>query len=187
VVLPHYSNQFKLEPAKQLIYAPQPALHWQSSAAYLSPSQWQATFYGYDYKEHVNYTKADSKTAVRLDIYGYKQQDQGKELISDTHFVASRLFWRVTLPSPIVVNGIKIQPQVVHDKTGKRLVWHWYNVAGLSTSNKRFAKIYELVNFTLAEKQASAVILISSTCRSNCLKASERLTAATSELNLLNL
>lgn len=182
---PHYTEKVKLDSANKSISAPQAKQPWQQKAAYIAKNQWQATFYNYDYSEHQIYSHPDTSLPVRLDIYGYLSQNQGKELISDRHYAASRQHWRVINQPEIEVKGLNIEPKLVSDIKGKRLIWHWYNVASINTNNKYLAKIYELKNLIQSEKSASAAVIISAECTASCNDAESSLRHAIDKLNLL--
>ena len=92
------------------------------------------------------YIKNGNKVALYVGYYPY--QKQGKELINELNHISARERWHTVYPKARVRNigSQKILEQLLENNEKKqRLVWYWYNVAGMVTTNKYEAKILQII------------------------------------------
>ena len=97
---------------------------------------------------------------VLLYIGDYPVQSQGSELISDLNSIADQSLWRLQYAHgrPIAQGERKILEQHMMSTTGQqRLVWYWYRVAGVSTSNRYMAKLLQLYGLVLGRPEAAVL------------------------------
>ena len=90
----------------------------------------------------------------------YPVQSQGSELISDLNSIADESLWRLQYAHgrPVAQGGRRVLEQHMVSTTGQqRLVWYWYRVAGVTTSNRYLAKLLQVYGLVLGRPEASLV------------------------------
>ncbi|MDH5765291.1 MAG: EpsI family protein [Gammaproteobacteria bacterium] len=103
-----------------------------------------------EYRGAVNlkqyYKKNDKEVAFYVGFYPV--QKQGVELINELNYIGVKERWNTVYPKDQVLNigKHKILEQLIENKDKKqKLVWYWYNVAGMVTTNKYEAKIMQII------------------------------------------
>lgn len=125
---------------------------------------WQPQFQGADTLLHRMYTRDGRQ--VSLFVAYYRQQRQGKELIHfDNKLYDGKQWWHVAdapVSSPRTATiAVPIHETYLRDLTGTRkLVWHWYSLAGRSTGNPYLLKMLEARSFLQRTYHGSAFIAI---------------------------
>ena len=97
---------------------------------------------------------------VLLYIGDYPVQSQGSELISDLNSIADESLWRLQYAHgrPVAQGGRRVLEQHMVSTTGQqRLVWYWYGVAGVTTSNRYLAKLLQVYGLVLGRPEAALV------------------------------
>lgn len=113
---------------------------------------------------------------VQVDRYLYAEQSQNAELISSQNRIAtvSNTLAERTV-GPLDGDLRTVREATVRTTDGVRLVWFWYRVADMETSNPVKAKLLELVTF-VTRGPPSELIAVSTPCGPNdCRAASETL------------
>jgi len=75
-------------------------------------------------------------------------QQQGKELINDLNSINNKERWRTVYPRPRIrgADDQQVLEQLLDNGAKKQLlVWYWYNVAGITTTNKYEAKVLQVL------------------------------------------
>ena len=122
---------------------------------------WQPLFHG-----AVNYNARYDKDgkAVSLYVGYYPGQKQGQELINDTNMINNKRVWKTQYVRARIkqVDGEQVLEQKLQDASGQqRLVWYWYNVAGISTINRYEAKLLQVMGLLTSETSAYVVAVTS--------------------------
>jgi len=97
---------------------------------------------------------------VLLYVGSYTVQRQGSELISDLNSIADPLRWRLQYAHgrPVVNGEQKVLEQRMKSAAGQqRLVWYWYRVAGVSTTNRYMAKLLQVYGLVIGRPEASLI------------------------------
>jgi exosortase A len=95
---------------------------------------------------------------VLLYVGSYPVQSQGSELISDLNSIADPPLWHLQYADGVVLaNGNRqLLEQRMRSATGEqRLVWYWYRVAGVPTSNRYMAKLLQVYGLVTGQQEAS--------------------------------
>lgn len=98
--------------------------------------------------------------AVLLYVGRYAQQQQGSELISDINSIAQAPQWQLpdSRVSPKSVAGLTVlERRMLSQQRQERIVWYWYRVAGVATSNRYLAKLLQVYGLLLNKTDASLV------------------------------
>ncbi len=123
-------------------------------------------FEGHDATVTASYRRTESQTAtdVSLEIFYYRRQEQGAEVIGVRNDIYDDERWRrVEGPSNRVVNGYpgEVYEMILrsHDARERR-VWYWFDISGTPTLNTIKAKFYsKRAVFTGAYLGEAAVIV----------------------------
>jgi len=97
---------------------------------------------------------------VLLYVGNYTVQRQGSELISDLNSIADPSQWRLQYAHgrPIVNGEQKMLEQHMVSVAGQqRLVWYWYRVAGVPTTNRYMAKLLQVYGLVISRPEASLI------------------------------
>lgn len=120
---------------------------------------WMPTYHG---ALTVRQTYAKNARQVHLFLGHYPHQKQGKELINDLNRISDKKRWRNRYPRARVqqYGEFRMLEQVL-EKGGieDRLVWYWYQVAGMRTTSKYMAKILQVVGRLIGQPQASIIVV----------------------------
>jgi EpsI family protein len=102
--------------------------------------------------------------SVHLDRLVYRSQEQGAELIGYGSRIAtdSALVVERTV-GPVGARRRLVNEAIVRDGEGHRLVWYWYRVGGVETSQPFRAKLLEVWAFFSRATQ-SELIAFSAPC-----------------------
>ncbi len=109
---------------------------------------------------------------VQVDRFMYSIQRQGKELIMYGNEIAhDSLRVGAGETRPLGPSGVRATITVVRTRSGTRLVWSWYRVAGDVTASARRAKLLELKAFVRGTPTAE-LVAVSTACElSSCRDA----------------
>jgi len=108
--------------------------------------RWVPAYHGASKRQSTWFARGTER--VQVDRFIYAAQSQDAELVSSQNRVAS-------VPNTLAertVGPLDSDLRIVSESTirtseGIRLVWHWYHVAGIETSNPAKAKLLEFVAF----------------------------------------
>ena len=95
---------------------------------------------------------------VLLYVGSYAVQRQGSELISDLNSIADPSQWRLQYAHgrPIATGEQQVLEQRMISAVGQqRLVWYWYRVAGVPTTNRYMAKLLQVYGLVIGRPEAS--------------------------------
>jgi EpsI family protein len=118
---------------------------------------WEPRFHGAVSGKRA-YQKNDH--TVLLFLARYPVQHQGRELVSDLNRIANQPVWQLQYAHGRMLEdeGRTFQEQRMRSATGRqRLVWYWYRVAGVSTSNRYMAKLLQVYGLLVGEPEAALV------------------------------
>ncbi len=139
-----------------------------------SAKAWAPEYGGADEHRVERWTNGD--VAVQVDRFLYADQGQGRELISGVNHISSAGGMGQQLLGPVDETGRMISATAVRTNGGARLVWHWFNVAGLNTHSSTEAKMLELVAFAKSNAPPSELVAVSTPCgASDCQEAMQTL------------
>jgi EpsI family protein len=88
----------------------------------------------------------------------YPVQHQGSELISDLNAIADQSLWRLTPAQSRELDGGQwrvIEQQITSITGEKKLVWYWYQVAGVATTSRYAAKLLQVYGLLRARPAAT--------------------------------
>ena len=88
----------------------------------------------------------------------YPVQQQGSELISDLNAIADQSLWRLTPAQSRELDGGQwrvIEQQITSITGEKKLVWYWYQVAGVATTSRYAAKLLQVYGLLRARPDAT--------------------------------
>ncbi len=110
-----------------------------------------------------NYTTG-SGGEVYCYIGYYQDQKQDKELISHLNSIHDNKTWirLVSRQYNIVVSNLDfmVKESIVKTPQGReKLIWHWYYLAGIQTSNEKIAKLLEIWS-ELSEQPGASLFLV---------------------------
>jgi EpsI family protein len=128
-------------------------------------SDWRPLYKGADVELLSNYEK--DGVNILLYIAQYQQQSQGKELINELNGVYDRDKWLHvgTKTKTITISKddgepLTLRETIVRNGSGKmKLVWYWYYVGGVVTSNPIKAKLLQVWD-VIFERNGSSVIAL---------------------------
>jgi EpsI family protein len=124
-----------------------------------SADSWMPRFHGAVSSKQAYRKDGDS---VWLYIGSYPVQSQGRELISDLNSIADPSLWQLQYSHGVVVasGDRRLLEQRIRSASGEqRLVWYWYRVAGVATTNRYMAKLLQVYGLVAGKPQASLVAL----------------------------
>jgi len=137
------------------VVMPAGAAGWSGPS--VSPDTWAPVFHG-----AVSGKGAYQKAGYELHLYVgyYPKQKQGSELIFYENRISDENQWKT---GHVQGRAVKLSGQIVLEQELKstsgvrRLVWYWYRVAGLNTTNQYMAKGLQLLGVLTGKPQASVV------------------------------
>ena len=97
---------------------------------------------------------------VLLYMARYATQSQGKELVSDLNSIADQSAWQLQYAhGRVIEDGDRtLLEQQMRTATGQqRLVWYWYRVGGVPTTNRYMAKLLQVYGLLVADPEAALV------------------------------
>ena len=146
-------------------------------------NNWMPVFRGAN-----NFKKSYQKDQEFVDFYigHYQKQKQGKELIYYVNSIANKDIWHFQKPRHNFIKSrdhTVIEQLIEDDKGDKRLVWFWYQVAGIYTINSYTAKGLQVIGLFTGNTQAS-VTAISVIIKDNIESSRKLLEEFMSTLNL---
>ena len=122
---------------------------------------WSPDYRGADSLSRVSYTCGDHRAGVYM--ASYRQQQQGKELVSSVNRVWPVEWRRFVDQSPASVPadgaGVDIREVLVRDPAGWRMIWYWYLVGDAVTGSEFRAKLLH-AQHTLALRPVESSILV---------------------------
>jgi len=95
---------------------------------------------------------------VYLYIGYYPRQSQGRELINELNHIANAGVWQTEplTERTVFVDEQPVQEQVLYSPTGRqRLVWYWYRIGGMQTTNRYSAKALQVLGLVTGRTHAS--------------------------------
>lgn|GEM_PF-2146865 len=128
---------------------------------YAGQSHWKPKFVGATQEQLVTYRDGDTL----IDVYFayYRDQSQGKELVNFNNRISNK-GWMTFHPKPrtlaLETGPLNVERIRVESGIGDALIWRWYVVAGIETTNRKVAKILELKNL-VSDQSNSLVIAVS--------------------------
>ena len=154
----------------------------QSSQLWVTTSNrdpdWRASYFG---ASQYLYSQFEGEAGlVELHMFNYANQQEGVELINVDNTLTDNALWHMVpgVESQLSIEAnagetIDVLTAVIESISGQRkLLWYWFEVGGLQTSNSYSAKLYQLIALFNGRKDAS-LIAVASDCRSNCAQAEE--------------
>lgn len=125
---------------------------WQASTVEID--SWEPVYYG-----AINQKQIYQKSNKNIVLYRgyYLVQKQGEELINDRNRIHNQDIWNTTYSKP---KSLNIESQYVlerllyNNENNKRLVWYWYNVAGVKGINAYEAKILQILGLLTGNRLA---------------------------------
>ena len=118
---------------------------------------WQPRFHG-----AVSSKQAYRKNGHTVLLYraSYAVQSQGRELVSDLNSIADQTDWQLQYAhGSEIENGdrLLLEQQMRAAMGQQRLVWYWYRVAGVPTSNRYMAKLLQVYGLLVGKPEASLI------------------------------
>lgn len=133
---------------------------WHAQSDYAG--NWTPHFGGADIV--LNRTYTDGAREVHLFLAVYAQQQQGRELVSETNILTDRSRWKLVSENrrkTIVENfPLTVKESHIRSELAPRLVWSWYWLGGHMTSNAYMAKLLQATAYLLGGATEGAVIAI---------------------------
>jgi exosortase A len=130
---------------------------------------WQPVFDGADTLIYQTYAQDEKR--IYLFLAHYSQQQQGAELINSANKLYDGEFWRLADTQSHTVTlkenrAFTVQEtQIRHTSGLRKVVWHWYLVAGRTTSNPYMAKLLEAMSRFRKNHNGSAMVAIAADYR----------------------
>lgn len=126
---------------------------------------WNPEFIGVADEYRVGYKKNNS--TVQLYIAYYDKQNQGSELINATNSIYDKKSYKRVDGYNHELNYMNskkfpIQATIVRSGDEDRLIYYWYQIGDVSTTNAIYAKLLEAKNIILRNKTGSMIIIVSS-------------------------
>lgn len=140
---------------------PSPAAGWQAGDPL---TEWRPRYSGTDASVQQSYAREGKQAMVYLAYY--RHQRQGAELINSQNVLVKQKdpVWRQVADGPreIAVNGKRIQVREGKLRSGQQdlLVWHWYWMDGVYTTNHYLAKFWEAKAKLFGETGDAAAIIV---------------------------
>lgn len=134
-----------------------PPVEWQPVAVPAGDAAWRPTLLGADEERQSRWRHRDGRT---IDVHRvlYYEQRQGKELVTDGNELAPdsvRLGGGVA--GPVDSTGRMVNATVIKVAPSVRLVWSWYQIAGMPTHSGAEAKLFELIGAFAGDRTAELV------------------------------
>lgn len=126
---------------------------------------WQPKFNGAAREYRVGYRK--NNFSVQLYIAYYNRQNQGSELINaDNSIYDKKLYKRIdgynSELNYMNRKKLPIKVTIVRSDGEDRLIYYWYKIGDVSTTNAIYAKFLEAKNILFRNKKKSMIIMVSS-------------------------
>ncbi|HEX7027300.1 MAG TPA: EpsI family protein, partial [Gammaproteobacteria bacterium] len=162
---------------------PQAIGNWKKSDG--SFETWQTRFSGYDYRNDGYYSNGAGD--VQLTVYQYVKQRQGKEAVSDMNHVYGEYAEPLARATVNLNAGYirSVSEGLFKRGSGRHLVWHWYQSAGLGTANPAFAKLLGVWG-RIGNDPSVMVFIVESDATHSVNDARERLEDFTRALSALS-
>ncbi len=122
---------------------------------------WKPRFIGVNQDTQVRYQSGENLVDVYVGVY--HTQSPQKELISSENAFFDTRGWSLLERRTLAMNGKipNIQELDIHNKSERRLVWTWYVIAGITTTNPVMGKILEGYSVVTGDSTPSGVIVCS--------------------------
>ncbi len=136
--------------------------------------QWAPAYRGASTRQSLWFARGAER--VQVDRFIYAAQSQDAELVSSQNRIASgpnTLAERTV--GPLDSNLRIVSESTIRTPDGVRLVWYWYRVAGIETSDPAKAKLLEFVAFVRRGPPSELVAASTSCGPSDCRDASATL------------
>lgn len=155
------------------IEAPLAVGNWNSNNNSLSNGAWKPGYKNATRELFRSY-QGVSGTEIDLNIFHYDEQRQGAELINEENSITNNVVWS-EMPSGeykyFITNNKSIKSvnaiEIMNISNNRKLVWYWYDVGGYITSNKYYAKAFQIFS-QLQGKNYGDLIAISVLCEEEC-------------------
>jgi exosortase A len=120
-----------------------------------------------------NETFMFEESILQVFIASYANQTQGRELIhwENENFINK---WRVLSQKP--VGGFSFLEVKIETRNEIVLIAKRYNIGDISTTNKRYAKLYEILK-PIMKNKASSAVFIASKCGDSCDEAKRKVSS----------
>lgn len=120
------------------------------------------------YQGAITRKQAYQKEGERVFLYTgyYPVQKQGEEVINDLNRISNKDIWQTRYPRARLrqTGDQPVLEQLLEKGSGaQRLVWYWYSVAGLHTTNKYEAKVLQVLGLVTGKPQAAVVAVAMNT------------------------
>lgn len=123
-------------------------------------SNWKPHFEGADVELAKEYTFEGRRYQVYVASYFTQKQD--KELIYYANKLYNERLWqRRSKQSVSLANGTNQKMEIVGltSNSRKKIIGHWYQVAGLTTTNRNIVKLFEVVGALTGNREAIVVAI----------------------------
>ena len=151
-----------------------PQLQAPWSALENKSADWQPEFVGADAVLQRSY-QLDQKTIVYLYIAFYQQERQDAELINSQNRIYNDEFWKYNGSATISTAYGQRQVTLLQNTAHKRLIWHWYRVAGIDTISPVIAKLLRAWDQLTGLHKGSVLIAIATDYEIDRKQAAETL------------
>lgn len=136
---------------------------WKSSDFETNSHQLAPRFIGADIHKQNRYKNTENEI-VEVNIYYYRRQHQGKEAVNDLNEVFQKPTWsilsRETYDVIVTNRKLAVEVTIIESRRGrKKLVWKWYSVLDVWTSNALKAKLLNIWG-VLTDKPEISVFVI---------------------------
>ncbi|PIL47117.1 exosortase A [Massilia eurypsychrophila] len=147
-----------VNPAAPQLSAPQAA--WQVTAPF---AEWTPGFAKPAAQFQAFY--ANGGQAAGLSLLYYRGQRLGTRLISSTnHLVTAKSSWRshatAVRTETVGARVLGLREEVLSDRRGKVLFWHWYRIDGKDTRSDYIGKAYQVAQKALHGSDDGAAIIV---------------------------
>jgi exosortase A len=147
-----------VNPAAPQLAAPQVA--WQAAPAF---AEWTPGF-AKPAAQFQSFYASDAHQAG-LSLLYYRGQRLGTRLISSTnHLVAAKSGWRnlatAVRTETVGARVLGLREEVLSDRRGKMLFWHWYRIDGKDTRSDYVGKAYQVAQKALHGSDDGAAIIV---------------------------
>lgn len=138
---------------------------WTQESSGQSRASWSPAFRGASETRTLNFVRGGQ--GIQVDRFIYAHPSQRTELISSLNAIApAKDMISERLAGPLDEGMRLVRQAVIRTPDGPRLVWYWYRVSGVVTSDPTKAKLLELVTF-FRRGPPSELIAVSALCQSD--------------------
>jgi len=124
---------------------------------------WRPRFSGERQELHRVYL--DDSAVVHVYVIHYQTQKQGSELIGSGNHIYDGKIWQRVADAPRTIRlpdgkSLHVIETILRSSAEKRLVWHWYDIAGRQTTSKIEGKLWAAWNRLVGSESGSSLVMV---------------------------